>query len=232
MFVPGQYRIADDAATLAVVREYPLATLLTNGPRVPYATHLPVIVPADRDPQAGPSLVGSTLLGHLNRANPHWRALTDGTPVVAVFAGPNTYVTPVLYEQTPAAPTWNFVAVHVHGTVHPIEGLDETIEVVRATVSVYERHFGRGWDMTSSVDYFRSIAGGVGAFRLRVEAVDSQFKLSQEKSDVIQDRLIRSFGADAYGSRQEVAALMCAMGLGVKDSGAGVAPSAGRAPVP
>ncbi|WP_372343069.1 FMN-binding negative transcriptional regulator [Streptomyces sp. KL116D] len=62
-------------------------------------------------------LPGTTLLGHLNRANPHWAALETGSVLLLTFTGPHSYVSPTVYEKSPAAPTWNFTSVHVRGVV-------------------------------------------------------------------------------------------------------------------
>ncbi len=57
MFVPEMYQVPDDGRPLDVVRRYPLATLVSSGPDVPHATHVPVIVPPGNG--AGSRLVGA-----------------------------------------------------------------------------------------------------------------------------------------------------------------------------
>ena len=102
----------------------------------------------------------------MNRANPHWAALETGSVLLLTFTGPHSYVSPTVYEVTPAAPTWNFTSVHVRGVVEKIDSIEETLGVVQSTVRAFEGAFGNGWDMTGSLDYFRSRAA-VGAFRLQ-----------------------------------------------------------------
>lgn len=206
MYVPKDYQTPDDRAALRLIREQPLATLLTNGPEVPWATHLPVIVPAELDPER--PLAGQVLLGHLNRANPHWTALRDGPRGVLVFQGPHGYVSPHVYQVNPAAPTWNFTSVHVHGTVRPMPGKDAAMRVVRATVATFEDRFGHRWDDGESLGYFQRMIGGVGAFEFHIDSVDSMFKLSQEKEPEIRERVADSFAASPLGSHRELAALM------------------------
>jgi transcriptional regulator len=61
------------------------------------------------------------LTSHLARANPHWRALVSGAPSLALFQGPHAYVSPSWYaskaEHGKVVPTWNYIAVHAHGTL-------------------------------------------------------------------------------------------------------------------
>jgi len=227
VFVPTPYRDVDGSWTRELVRNNPLALLASNGTDgVPYLTHVPVVLdpngspgesPGDsRDafPDAFPDAAlrpGCRLWGHLNRANPHWSALATGTPVVAVFTGPHGYVSPTVYARTPAAPTWNFTAVHVHAvleTVEPEQPGEATLETVVATVRTFERDFGTGWSEAASLDYFRSILPGVGAFRLTVTGVDGMFKLSQEQDAEVRGRVERSFAGEASSGHRAVAAMM------------------------
>ncbi|WP_328956989.1 FMN-binding negative transcriptional regulator [Kitasatospora purpeofusca] len=210
MFVPDLYRPQDPSWALDVVRANPLATLVVNGPREPFVTHLPVI-PAEDTLAAGEGdcgLVGVTLLGHLNRSNPHWATVAGGADAVLVFQGPHGYVSPTVYRTTPAAPTWNFVSVHVHGRLEPLEAGEQTLGVVRETVRIFERDLGTGWDMTDSVPYFERIAPGVGAFRFTVTAAEGMFKLSQEKTPEVRKLVADGFTASGRGPHRELADAM------------------------
>ncbi|MGA4838485.1 FMN-binding negative transcriptional regulator [Streptomyces sp. G45] len=210
MFVPSQYRQPDSSWMVELIRSNPLALFVSNGtPEAgPFATHLPVIRDPEWTGEWSEDLSGGRLLGHMNRANPHWKALESGTVNLLTFTGPHGYVSPTVYQKTPAAPTWNFTSVHVHGVVEKIDGIEETLEVVKATVRAYEGDFGAGWDMSESLDYFRKIVPAVGAFTFKVTGAEGMFKLSQEQPDEIQERVRSSFGARECTRHQAAAALM------------------------
>jgi transcriptional regulator len=210
MFVPSHYREPDVSWMADLVRANPLALMTSNGTPEdgPFATHLPVITDPGWDGPAAPGFVGTPLLGHMNRANPHWSALEDGAVVLLAFTGPHAYVSPTLYATTPAAPTWNFTSVHVHAVVQKIESAEETLGVVQATVRAFEKDFGESWDMTGSLDYFRSIVHGVGAFHLRVTGAEGMFKLSQEKPPEVRERVQRSFAGRGCTRHARTADLM------------------------
>lgn len=203
MFVPPIYRTTRTEQLDRVIRDHPLALLVTNGPDAPLATHLPVIPESPT-----PSAAGATLLGHMNRANPQWAALAGGARARLVFAGPSGYISPTVYEVTPAAPTWNFTAVHVYGTIEPIEGTQATLGVIRRTVETYEAAFGTGWDPEPSLGYHRDIVPGVGAFRFTVVSVDGQLKLSQEKDPDTRHKVIEWFDGSKAGAGRDLAAVM------------------------
>ncbi len=180
MLVPKMYRPRRASRVTETVRCNPLALVATNGGETPFASHLPVIIDRIPDEPGEESLVGATLLGHMNRSNDHWQALQQGGNVLLVFQGPHYYISPVAYEQRPAAPTWNFITVHLRGRVEALEAGEPTFDVITRTVRELEKVAGTAWDMTDSLGYFRNIVPAVGAFRVHVESAEAMFKLSQE----------------------------------------------------
>lgn len=213
MYVPPPYREPDGSWMADLIRGNPLALLVSNGTDAegPFATHLPVIPDPQMTGEWSAGLSGATLLGHMNRANPHWAALEAGATALLAFTGPHAYVSPTVYEVTPAAPTWNFTSVHVRGTIDKIDeatSAEETLQVVKSTVRALEGRFGTGWDMSESVGYFREILPAVGAFRFTVSGADGMFKLSQEQAPHIQNRVQQSFSERACSRHRATAALM------------------------
>lgn len=209
MFVPDFYREPEHSWIVETMRRNPLALLTSNGgdDEAPYATHVPVIIdPALSEDPA--DLVGTTLWGHLNRANPHWEALDRTGTAGLVFRGPGSYVSPTVYQTCPAAPTWDFTAVHIRGPIRRLPSEHDSLETVKETVRAFEGRFGNGWDMNDSVPYFQSIVSGVGAFRMVVTDVDAMFKLSQEQHSTIRERVRSDFAARESSEHREIAALM------------------------
>ncbi|MEU3528781.1 FMN-binding negative transcriptional regulator [Streptomyces sp. NPDC038707] len=210
MFVPGHYREPDGSWMIDLIRSNPLALMTINGDsdRGPFATHLPVIPDPEMTGEWSADLSDAVLLGHMNRANPQWTALETGGVALLVFTGPHGYVSPTVYETTPAAPTWNFTSVHVHGVIEKFDSIEETLGVVQSTVAAFEGAFGADWDMTDSIGYFRKIVPAVGAFRVRVTGAEGMFKLSQEQPAEVRDRVRRSFSEREQGHYRETAELM------------------------
>ncbi|WP_326740932.1 FMN-binding negative transcriptional regulator [Streptomyces sp. NBC_01022] len=210
MFVPSFYREPENSWMVDLIRDNPLALSVANGTDEdgPFATHLPVIFDPETAADWSGELPGVTLLGHMNRANPHWAALETGSVLLLTFTGPHSYVSPTVYEVTPAAPTWNFTAVHVRGVVEKIDSAEETLGVVQSTVRAFEEAFGNGWDMDGSLDYFRKILPGVGAFRLKVTGAEGMFKLSQEQPGEVRARVQEAFGQSACTYKRETAELI------------------------
>jgi transcriptional regulator len=92
---------------------------------------------------------------------------------------------------------------------------EDTLHVARATSARLESTFGGGWDQASSLDYHQSIIGGVGAFEFVVDETEAMFKLSQEKTPEVQQRIIDTFLREPRGSSQDqIARVMVKAGLG------------------
>ena len=208
VFVPAHYQPRGGDWTLETVLAYPLAMLVTSGETseaIPWITHLPVI---PHPGHTATELGGALLVGHMNAANPHWRAVCRERRSTLVFTGPQGYVSPTLYGVPVAAPTWNFVSVHAHGTLHPLATSNDALQVVCWTVEALERRHGFGWTSTDSLTYFRKILPGVRAFEFLVDSVDGMYKLSQEQQPDIRKRVIEYFSTNGSGSCAELSALM------------------------
>lgn len=209
MLIPTMYQPRRPSDVIEAVRRNPLALLTSNGAGTPFATHVPVVIdrlePGEDEAQ---TLVGATMLGHMNKRNVHWDAMRDGTDVLAVFQGPHGYISPMAYEQRPAAPTWNFITVHLRGRLEPLPEGEATFEVVCATVRALEKVAGTAWDMTGSLEYFRRIQPGVGAFRIHVESAEAMFKLSQEHKPEVQRSIREHLTAGRGGLSLELAEAM------------------------
>ncbi len=215
MYVPEMYAEESCQESLDLVRSNPLALFVTT-PRngVPVAAHLPVVAESDSDG----ALAGRFLVGHINRKNPQWAALRSGDRALVVFHGPHGYLSPAVCGVTPAAPTWNFTAVHVTGSITLVDQPAEVLAVITRTVSQLEGRFGIGWDMASSLSYFDQLLPYVAAFRLHVESVQSVFKLSQEQQPDKQEQVIQWFESSEHGQHHQVARLMRDRSMGLSEA--------------
>ncbi|HEX4919466.1 MAG TPA: FMN-binding negative transcriptional regulator, partial [Candidatus Bathyarchaeia archaeon] len=87
-------------------------TIITMAKSGILASHVPMLIDRSRG-ELG------TLFGHVARGNLQWRdSLPDGQGL-AVFLGPDAYISPSWYktkeETGKVVPTWNYIAIHVRG---------------------------------------------------------------------------------------------------------------------
>ena len=93
MYLPKNVAEDDLGACNDRIRANDFALLVAPGDGRPFASHLPFLLDRERGPNG-------TLVAHMARANPHWRAF-DGGAVPVVFAGPHVYVSPSWYVTAP-----------------------------------------------------------------------------------------------------------------------------------
>src|SRR5579871_5873948 len=101
MYIPKAFEVTDRAALHDFIEGNSFATIVTSVEGAPFATRLPFIL----DRGAGAS---GTLIGHVARANPHWRSFDGRAQALAMFDGPHAYISPSWYVTSPAVPTWNY----------------------------------------------------------------------------------------------------------------------------
>lgn len=173
IYLPKHFTVADRAQLRAVMDAHPFATLASAGEGEPQFTHLPLVVREDGD--------RLTLLGHIACANPHGERLREGDPVVAIFNGPNGYVSPRWYTTREAVPTWNYVVVHAHGRLARVEDSAGKERILKALIDAHDPAYRAQWDVELSEDFRERMKGAILGLQIVVDRLEGKFKLSQNR---------------------------------------------------
>jgi transcriptional regulator len=181
VYVPRHFSPSDPSVVDALLRSAPLADLVSWDGEGFAVSPVPLLL-------VGSAAPGATLEGHLARANPHWRSLASApaSPVLAIFRGPDHYVSPAWYPSKAAdprvVPTWNYVTVHVHGTVAVHDDPAWTESLVRRLTAEHEDGRPDPWSVDDAPAEFiaRQLAAIVG-ISLAVTRVEATWKLSQNR---------------------------------------------------
>ncbi len=180
MHIKPEYALAELEQAKSIVRAHPFATLVTADLR---ATHMPCLVDEES--------AGLAVLGHVARADPVADAL-DGD-LLAIFQGPSGYVSASWYASE-TIPTWNYVTLHIRGTPEPFA---DSMPVLRRTVDHFEAVVERPWSLDRLGEDAREMAEHVIAFRLPAESWYAEAKLSQDKPEHEQGRVLA--GLEGHG---------------------------------
>lgn len=201
MLVQRHYAIQSMKEVRRLVQRHGWASLVVAGQEGLQAAHIPCLLDPDQDEGGdAPELV---VLGHTARADPVSAQLYREREALLIFQGPNGYISPDWYGEGPFVPTWNFTAVHVHGVPEVLEG-DEGFAVLERTVEHFEAARDEPWRLgDEAMMYARRIASGTVPFRLRAARIEAKAKLSQDKPEESQDRVIAALDQPGpYGNRQ------------------------------
>jgi transcriptional regulator len=197
-YLPKHFEETDPATLHALVRAHPLATWVvpqTDGELL--VNHIPFLLDADRGPHG-------TLVGHVARANPVWRAITAAASV-AVFQGPEAYVSPSWYPSKPVhgkvVPTWNYAVVHAHGTARVFDDRAQLLALVTRLTTLHEAPLAQPWQVADAPEaYIDTMLGAIVGIEIPVQRWVGKWKISQNRS--ADDRLGVAAGLQARGTAQ------------------------------
>jgi transcriptional regulator len=201
IYTPRAFAVDDSSAVAHLIRDYPFATFMTPGDPEPFISHLPLEYHAERGPKG-------ILLGHMARANPHWRHF-GAKASIAIFQGPHTYVSPSWYaEPATAVPTWNYAIAHVHGRVELMADAAETRALLDRMIRRYEEGRTQPWRLQLEGRSLAAMLDAIVGFRLTIERIDGKLKLSQNRSAEDRDRVIAALRAENYADAATTAEWM------------------------
>ncbi|HUJ25980.1 MAG TPA: FMN-binding negative transcriptional regulator [Myxococcales bacterium] len=193
MYLPEPFRIDDREALLAHAAANAFATLITHQRDGMQVSHVPLLLDPVRD----------VVCGHLARNNPQVAHLAAGAEALAIFHGPHAYVSPSVYEQHPAVPTWNYVVVHARGRGRLVEE-DRLRRILDEMVARFD---DTGWKLDGPEEFVRKQLAAIAGFEIGIEALEGKWKLSQNRPLADQARVAEWLERGGEQSRA-VAALM------------------------
>ena len=184
LYQPPHFSGAGRDIALDLMGRHPLATLVSGvAAGDPAVSHAPLLARPD-----GERLV---LHGHLAKPNPQWKQWQDGDAVLAIFHGPDAYVSPFCYEAKEAVPTWNYAVVHALGRVTLYHDGEAKERVLKALIDTHDVPYRARWDELDPA-WREKMKGGIVAFDLAVTRLDVKFKLSQNRSEADRSGVLRA----------------------------------------
>jgi transcriptional regulator len=207
MHASAHFRIQDDAELAGFIEARHFATLVVSAEAGPLAAHIPMIL--KRDTTGAPV----TLEGHVARNNPLALAATRGAPALAIFTGPDAYVTPSLYlskrEHGKVVPTWNYMAVHVTGPIATFDDADALREQVSQLTDMMERPTAAPWKVTDAPDdYVAQMLNAIVGVRIAITAIEGIAKLSQNRPEGDRAGVLNGFTHSPDHAARQLAAEM------------------------
>jgi transcriptional regulator len=199
VYVPRQFSETRMELLQAFTERHPFATLVAVTAEGLTANHLPLIS------RLAPDGTG-VLRGHIARANSLWRELKESAPVLAIFLGADSYISPSWYpskrEHGKVVPTWNYATVHVSGNIRFIEDADWLRQFVTSLTDINEANRAPRWHVSDAPsDYIEGMLGAIVGVEINVTRVVGKFKGGQNRS--LADRAGVAAGLRAEGRLAE-----------------------------
>ena len=205
MYMPPAFKDEDRDSIFGCIRAARLANLVTSTAEGPQVSPLPLLL----DESEGEF---GTLHGHLARGNPQWRLPVIGE-AVAVFMGPDAYITPSWYqtkqETGKVVPTWNYITVHAQGPVEFFDDPERLLAVVTRLTQLHEGERARPWAVSDAPqDYMAAQLRGIVGLRIPITRLEGKKKMSQNRSEADRRGVAEGLATSARPAERAAAGLI------------------------
>jgi transcriptional regulator len=182
MYIPSSNLLTDKTEIVEFMKRFSFATIITAKDGLPIATHLPFLVTI----KDGIIILTS----HFAKANGQWKDV-ESNKILVIFSEPHAYISPKNYDKELNVPTWNYISVHAYGQGTIISETDKVIEILERTINNYEVSYKQQWDNLPG-DYKTGLIKGIVAFDIIVTDLQAKKKLSQNKTENEQQKIINA----------------------------------------
>jgi len=175
MYVPKIYAAPSIDHVKSFIEKNGFATLTGIGRENQIITsHIPLMLYVDDDEEY--------LLGHVALGNPLRECLNENQEILAVFMEQHAYISSSWYADI-NVPTWNYIAVHISGKAKIIEG-EALVRSLSDLVNKYEVGREKAFSVESMpTDMLHREMKGIVGFKMSIEQIEAQYKLSQNRHD-------------------------------------------------
>ena len=197
MYVPTNFKVDDPAVIRSFVEKNAFGLVLTiHGDEI-HDTHTPFVYSVD----------GNHLIGHMAKNNPQWKSWNVRAKSKVIFTGAHSYISPKYYLSEFAVPTWNYTAVSITGCVTIVEKQDEVLQFFDRLIVKNESSNGP-WTLDRNDARYMNLLSGIIVFSISIDSVEASFKLSQNRSEEDQRKVIGSLFETGCPFDRDVANMM------------------------
>lgn len=206
MYVPKHTEQLSLSAMHGLIREYPLASLITCSDGGPEANHIPLHLNDTPGPYG-------CLTGHVARANPLLKDLPCALDSLAIFHGPNTYVSPSWYASKAHSgrevPTWNYIVVHAYGQLRVIDDREWLRSQLEILTHDHESPLSHPWSLSDAPrDYIEKMMNAIVGIELVIARLLGKWKISRNQTQENQHSVMAALRASGQHAALEIAKLM------------------------
>lgn len=181
MYIPEEYKNNNLEEVKDFIQKNSFAILINQTEGKLCATHIPLELDTNENGK-------EVLVGHISKENPQWKGFESSDKVLAIFSGPHSYISSSWYDFE-GVPTWNYIAVHIYGTVKIIEG-EALLSSLKKLVDKYESNSETPIRVENLSKKTMMMTRGIVAFEIEIEEIQAQYKLSQNRDPKNYDNVI------------------------------------------
>ena len=182
MYLPPQFAAKDRTFALELMRTHPFASLIsTDDEGTPFVSHIPLHL-EDRTAVGALAQSDWVLLGHVAKANPHWRYLESRPRALVTFLGAHAFMSTRVYPDLVRVPTWSYLAVHCTVQASLINDPLDKDRLLKKLIADHDPDYADQWRGLGA-EYAHKMLAGIVGFELRVSDVQCKIKLNQHRPE-------------------------------------------------
>lgn len=206
MYLPRHFEESRTDVLHELIVAHPLATLVTLTAHGLEANAIPLHLRHEGG-------AFGTLVGHVARANPMWGQFDPAVETLAVFQGPQAYITPSWYatkRQTgKVVPTWNYVIVQARGPLRIRDDADWIDTLLHELTARHEAARPAPWSVDDAPrEYTEALMRAVVGIEIPIVRLAGKWKVSQNQPAANRAGVVAGLGASAASDDIAMAALV------------------------
>lgn len=206
MYLPRHFEESRTEVLHELIVAHPLATLVKLTPHGLEANAIPLHLRHEGG-------AFGTLVGHVARANPMWGQFDPAVEALAVFQGPQAYITPSWYatkRQTgKVVPTWNYVIVQAGGPLRIRDDANWIDTLLRELTARHEAARPAPWSVDDAPrEYTEALMRAVVGIEIPIVRLAGKWKVSQNQPAANRAGVVAGLGASAAPDDIAMAALV------------------------
>lgn len=206
MRVPKHFAENRRDALHSLIETNPLATLIVADRSHVLVDHFPLVLERESGKHG-------VLRGHVPVGNEMWTQFDGHRKAIAVFHGPQTYITPNWYpskqEHGKVVPTWNYVVVHAHGIPRVIRDEDWLLQHLEELTDKHEAASDRPWRVSDAPQEFTSkMLRLIVGIEMPISSLEGKWKISQNRPALDRAGVVAGLSEGADENSRKMLGLM------------------------
>jgi transcriptional regulator len=147
------------------------------------------------------------------RTTPLWTDVRGDVAALAIFHGPQAYVSPTWYptkaQTGRVVPTWNYVVVHAYGPLRIIDDATWVRALLQTLTAEHEAAQPKPWTMQEAPEEFvAKMEAGVVGIEMVISSLSGKYKTSQNQPSENRAGVVQALRAQRTDEAQAMAALV------------------------
>ncbi|MDX1251693.1 MAG: FMN-binding negative transcriptional regulator [Gammaproteobacteria bacterium] len=206
MYVPSRFEEPRLEIMHELIRANPLATVVTLSSAGLNANHIPLYLSEEPAPFG-------ILRGHVARSNPIWNDYAKDVDVLAIFHGPQAYISPswcaTKKETGKVVPTWNYAVVHAYGSLSVMDDASWLRVQLDALTDRNEAAVSEQWQVSDAPrEYTEKMIGAVVGIEIVITKLIGKWKTSVIEPEQNLSGVIHELAASGQQDAASMAVLM------------------------